>query len=139
MMLVVSLESKEPVIDQIVGGIRRAIAGGELRPGDELPPVRQLAADLGVNLNTVARAYRALEGAGLVSTARGRGRGSRVTSDCELVHESDDETRERIEGGFGDVAADAKLAGVSFEVARAAALRQLQRFYGTASGEGGNA
>ncbi|MCA9312138.1 MAG: GntR family transcriptional regulator, partial [Phycisphaerales bacterium] len=53
MMLVVSLESKEPVVDQIVGGIRRAIASGELRPGDELPPVRQLAADLGVNLNTV--------------------------------------------------------------------------------------
>ncbi|MCA9310788.1 MAG: hypothetical protein KDA21_06255, partial [Phycisphaerales bacterium] len=80
------------------------------------------------NLNTVARAYRALEAVGLVSTARGRG--TRVTSDAERLRETPRARRERIEDGFGDAAADAKLAGLSFEAARAAALRQLGLFYG---------
>jgi len=63
-MLTIRLDSAVPLADQIAEGIRLKIAAGEVRPGDELPPVRQLAADLGVNLNTVARAYRELEEAG---------------------------------------------------------------------------
>lgn len=51
-----------PVYEQVAGQLRTHIAQGKLRPGMALPPVRQLAADLGVNLNTVARAYRLLEG-----------------------------------------------------------------------------
>jgi DNA-binding transcriptional regulator YhcF (GntR family) len=55
------------------------IAGGVLGPGDRLPPIRQLAADLGIAPGTVARAYRLLESAGLVRT--GRGGGTRVVAD----------------------------------------------------------
>lgn len=49
------------------------VANGELVQGDQLPTVRQLATDLRVNFNTVARAYRLLDQAGLISTQHGRG------------------------------------------------------------------
>jgi len=49
------------------------VATGVLRPGDQLPTVRQLATDLRVNFNTVARAYRLLDEAGVISTQQGRG------------------------------------------------------------------
>ena len=51
-----------PVYEQVANQLRSHIATGTLQPGTTLPPVRQLAGDLGVNLNTVARAYRLLEG-----------------------------------------------------------------------------
>ena len=56
----------QPIYRQIVDQLRQLLAAGTLRPGDPLPSVRQLAADLGVNLNTVAIAYRELAGEGLV-------------------------------------------------------------------------
>ena len=56
LMLIVRLDSEVPLVEQIVRGIRTSIATGAIREGDELPPVRQLANDLGINLNTVARA-----------------------------------------------------------------------------------
>jgi DNA-binding transcriptional regulator YhcF (GntR family) len=56
----------EPAYQQIAAGIREHIASGALAPGASLPGVRRLAADLGVNINTVARAYRVLEEQGFV-------------------------------------------------------------------------
>ncbi|MCI0520619.1 MAG: GntR family transcriptional regulator [Chloroflexi bacterium] len=53
--------------------IKHLAATGALKPDDQLPTVRQLAADLRVNFNTVARAYRLLDEAGLISTQQGRG------------------------------------------------------------------
>ncbi len=72
-MLTIRLDSPVPLAEQIRLGIRQAIAAAELAPGDPLPAVRQLANDLGVNFNTVARAYRELEQEGLVISRRGRG------------------------------------------------------------------
>ena len=66
-------KSSVPLGEQIERGIRRAIARGELKSGAELPSVRQLANDLEVNFNTVARAYRNLERDGLLYTRRGLG------------------------------------------------------------------
>lgn len=62
-----------PIYAQIERGIRAAVATGRLSPGDQLPTVRQLAVDLRVNANTVARVYLELERAGLVETRRGVG------------------------------------------------------------------
>jgi len=53
--------------------IKHQIATGKLKPGDQLPTVRQLAADLRVNFNTVARAYRLLDDDAIISTQHGRG------------------------------------------------------------------
>jgi GntR family transcriptional regulator len=62
-----------PIYEQIMEQIRGQIASGDLKPGDQLPTVRQVAADLRVNFNTVARAYRLLDEAGIISTQHGRG------------------------------------------------------------------
>lgn len=69
----VDFRSGSPIYLQVVDQIRQKVASGELVPGDQLPTVRQLAADLRVNLNTIARAYRLLDEAGLISTQQGRG------------------------------------------------------------------
>jgi GntR family transcriptional regulator len=71
--LEVDFRSGEPIYLQIVNQIQQMIAEGELEEGDQLPTVRQLATDLRVNFNTVARAYRILDDAGLISTQQGRG------------------------------------------------------------------
>jgi GntR family transcriptional regulator len=65
--------SVEPVYAQIARQAREAVARGTLRPGDQLPTVRELALELVINPNTIAAAYREMERAGLVRTLRGRG------------------------------------------------------------------
>lgn len=64
---------KTPIYAQLERGLRAAIATSRLRPGDQLPTVRQLAVDLRINANTVARVYADLERAGVLETRRGVG------------------------------------------------------------------
>lgn len=73
MQLEIDFRSDRPIYLQIAEQIQRRIASGELKPGDQLPTVRQLATTLKVNFNTIARAYRLLDEAGLISTQHGRG------------------------------------------------------------------
>jgi len=68
-----NFRSDDPIYVQIMDQIRHKIATGALKPGDQLPTVRQLAADLRVNFNTIARAYRMLDEARIISTQQGRG------------------------------------------------------------------
>ncbi|MCH9648658.1 MAG: GntR family transcriptional regulator [Deltaproteobacteria bacterium] len=105
-MIQIDLDSSTPLTDQIVSELRLAIASGSLGAGDELPPVRQLAGDLGVNFNTVARAYRALEASGLVSSQRGRG--SRVVA---LVEPSSLHNPKNIVHRLRGALVDARLGG----------------------------
>lgn len=74
MSVVITLDPRaaEPPYEQIRAWFARRIGTGELAAGTKLPTVRSLAADLGVAVNTVARAYRELEQTGLIQT-RGRG------------------------------------------------------------------
>ncbi len=62
-----------PLHEQVAAALRRAIADGEARPGERLPPAKDLAAVLGVNTNTVLRALRELRDQGLLEFRRGRG------------------------------------------------------------------
>jgi GntR family transcriptional regulator len=114
-MLTIRLDSSIPIVEQIFAGIRQEIARGGLRRGDELPTVRQLAADLGINLNTVARAYRLLEEAGLTTSVRGRG--TSVLAEAERSRGSAEEIRERVEKSLRSALSDAKLAGLTREQA----------------------
>jgi GntR family transcriptional regulator len=74
-MLDVKLDRRDPLplYDQVCAEIRRAIADGEIGPGERLPPARDLAAVLNVNTNTVLRALRLLRDEGLLEFRRGRG------------------------------------------------------------------
>lgn len=67
------LRSGVPIYVQVVEQVQELVATGQLSPGDQLPTVRQLASELRVNFNTIARAYRMLDEAGLISTQQGRG------------------------------------------------------------------
>jgi GntR family transcriptional regulator len=73
MQIKIDFRSNQPIYIQIMEQVRQMVAAGELKQGDQLPTVRQLAAELRVNFNTVARAYRLLDEAGLISTQQGRG------------------------------------------------------------------
>jgi GntR family transcriptional regulator len=64
---------RTPIYAQLDRALRAAIATGRLQPGEQLPTVRQLAVDLEVNANTVARVYAELERAGILETRRGVG------------------------------------------------------------------
>ena len=62
-----------PIYIQVVEHIRQMVLRGDLKPGDQLPTVRSLALELRVNFNTIARAYRLLDEASIISTQQGRG------------------------------------------------------------------
>jgi GntR family transcriptional regulator len=74
-MLPVKVDHADPtdLFEQVAGQIRRAIAEGEAKPGERLPPAKDLAAVLRVNANTVLRALRLLRDEGLLEFRRGRG------------------------------------------------------------------
>jgi GntR family transcriptional regulator len=73
MKIYISANDGVPIYHQIVTQVKHLVAAGRLKPGQELPPIRTLAQQLLVNPNTVARAYRELEAAGIVSSRRGAG------------------------------------------------------------------
>ena len=95
-MLNVKVDRGDPtdLYEQVAGEIRRAIADGEAKAGERLPPAKDLAAILDVNTNTVLRALRLLRDEGLLEFRRGRGisvagtpeRGAVVQRAKELVH-----------------------------------------------------
>ena len=72
-MVELNFRSGDPIYLQIADQFEQQIADGELKPGDQLPTVRELASELEVNFNTVARAYRILDDNGAISTQQGRG------------------------------------------------------------------
>ena len=73
MFLTVDTNDKRPLYQQIVDGVKALIARGDLREGATLPSVRQVAGDVGVNLNTIAVAYRRLQEEGFLTIRHGTG------------------------------------------------------------------
>ena len=82
-MFLLDFTSKQPVYEQMTSQLRRRIALGLTPAGAPMPSVRQLSAQLGVNPNTVQKAYRQMEQEGLIVTSPGRG--SYITQDTALV------------------------------------------------------
>jgi DNA-binding transcriptional regulator YhcF (GntR family) len=114
-MIRIDVAAPKPLEEQIACELRRALAQGQLPPGAELPSVRQLAGDLGVHWNTVARAYRRLADEGLLVVRRGRGVAVREAP-RSVPRLSVPRLRER----FAEVVAAGLLSGASRQdVARA--------------------
>ncbi len=72
-MIPINPRSGVPIYEQIKDGLRTVIVTGAIRPDEKLPSVRELAAQLSINPNTIQRAYRELEHEGYIYTAAGRG------------------------------------------------------------------
>lgn len=125
-VLTVDPRSGVPIYLQIIEQIKRSIALGVLQAGEQLPTVKQLAVDLTVNPNTVARAYRDLERDQVIETAPGRGsfvRGNGVTELPKVAAE--------IGGDALDIALrEAKSVGLSRSEVRDLFEGALQRWYG---------
>ena len=113
-MSIVSIDQRDatPIYAQLERGLRAAIATGRLRPGDQLPTVRQLAVDLQVNANTVARVYLELERAGVIETRRGVG--SFVSATPSKAHPARERDR-RLHAFVTRVLADADAAGLRLD------------------------
>ncbi|MGE5579384.1 MAG: GntR family transcriptional regulator [Bacillota bacterium] len=105
----IDASSGTPIYRQITDQVRQAIAGGTLRPGDRLPAVRDLAVELAVNPNTIAKAYQDLERDGVIETSRGRG--TYVSSAKSAVPES--ERVKRLRPVIDRLIAEAYLLGIS--------------------------
>jgi GntR family transcriptional regulator len=118
-MTVVTLDPRDPtpIYAQLERGLRAAIATGRLAPGDQLPTVRQLAVDLRVNANTVARVYADLERRGVLETRRGVG--SFVSATPAQAQPPRDRDR-RLRAFVTRLLADADAAGFTLEEVREA-------------------
>ena len=109
-MALISVDARDPtpIYAQLERGLRAAMATGRLRPGDQLPTVRQLAVDLRVNANTVARVYAELERVGVIETRRGVG--SFIKATAAEAHPPRERDR-RLRAFATRVLADADAAG----------------------------
>ena len=107
---IVSIDARDrtPIYAQLDRGLRAAIVTGRLVPGDQLPTVRQLAVDLQVNANTVARVYAELERDGVLETRRGVG--SFVSATPGAARSAGEHTK-RLRAFVTRVLADASAAG----------------------------
>jgi GntR family transcriptional regulator len=110
MMLAVTIDRDRgsPVYEQVADQVRQFVASGALDPGTTLPSVRQLARDLGVNLNTIARAYRLLESEGFLVI---RDRSGVIVA--EPAEESDGPTRARLLDELRSTLARLRQAGMA--------------------------
>jgi len=119
MFLTVDTADKRPLYQQIIDGVKELIARGDLREGATLPSVRQVAGDLGVNLNTIAVAYRRLQEEGFLSVRHGAGA---VVSSRRARAVEEDELRQPLRTALTQLI----LAGKSREEIIAAVRQELE-------------
>ena len=125
MIIVVDLQSAVTLEEQIRSGIRELIAAGKLKDGETLPSVRQLAGDLSVHWNTVARAYRRLQDEGLLVVGHGRGV---VVKSARPPATLEPQERTRLAGKLNEFFVDDRLLGLSAADIRALALEELKEW-----------
>jgi GntR family transcriptional regulator len=107
--LTVVTDDVVPPYEQLRRQLASLIGSGALAPGQRLPPLRQLASDLGLAVGTVARTYRELEASGLISARRGGG--TRVNDSPPALAE--DDRRQQLAGHARDYVLKARLLGAA--------------------------
>lgn len=112
MVITIDNADSRPIYRQVADEIKALLVRGELAEGASLPPVRQLAADLGVNMNTIATAYRELQDEGLITIKHGAGA---VVSPRALTGRQNKTERERLRKSVHRVLTQMLLAGLKRE------------------------
>lgn len=120
----IDLASAAPAYEQIAGALRGLLVARELAPGDNLPPVRQVAVDLGVHFNTVAQAYRLLAEEGWLDLRQGRGATVRARSTTAASADS----RKAVSLELNHLVASALARGVTPKEIRAETDRLLKKY-----------
>ena len=108
MLKSVNFDSSTSVYLQIENEVLFGVASGKLKPGDQLPPVQRLVDDLGVNPNTITKAYRDLQVMGIVNSRRGMG----VFISKGIEAKCREQCRKDILGRLHEVVCEAKAAGM---------------------------
>lgn len=119
-MITLNFRDAKPIYEQVKDGFRKLILTGILSTGDRLPSVRELAAELAINPNTIQRAYRELEAEGFIYSIAGKG------SFAASLTEVTDRRRQELLTAFDDAAAELLRLGTS-EEQLTARLRMLLR------------
>ena len=114
----------EPLFLQIVNAVRRGVAVGRLKPGERLPSVRELARELVINPNTIARAYQVLESEGVTLSRRGAGT---FVAARKIVVKSD-ERRRRFRAALESALSDGVHLGLTEDEVRKVFSAALKRF-----------
>ena len=122
MYITIDETDRHPIYRQVSDEIKALIARGELREGMALPPVRQVAADLGVNLNTIAAAYRELQKQGLLKVRHGSGA---LISSNRMPQQTDAELRKALRASLAHLA----LAGLPRAEVLAIVEEEIQDLY----------
>lgn len=110
--LTLNFSSGVPIYRQIVQLLSGKILSGALSPGEKIPSIRDVTAELNVNPNTVAKAYRELELAGLIETRRGMGCFVAKHDDARRAL-TDDEKRRHLDTLFASLVTSAGMFGIS--------------------------
>ena len=106
-----------PIYTQIIDGFKEQISTGVLQPGDKLPSVRELAAELAINPNTIQRSYRTLEVDGWIATVPGKG--------CFVC--SNEDTRDRERQRWYRAFDDATIALIALGVSKESLSHRIER------------
>jgi len=109
-LITVDLRDRKPLCEQIIDNVKNLILSGEFAADDKLPSVRSLAKELGINPNTIQKAYAQLERQGIIVTLPGRG--SMILTDKSSLA---DEKIEALTEKLTLLAAEMRTAGVSEE------------------------
>lgn len=108
--ITVDLRDRKQLYEQLVDNIRYLILSGEIKPGEKLPSVRSLAKELGINPNTIQKAYNELERQGVILTLQGRG--SVVLTETDALRK---DQLAKIEETLTGIARDAEMTGITKE------------------------
>ena len=117
-MIHLNYRDARPIYEQIKDGMRRLIVTGVMPAGEKLPSVRELAAELAINPNTISRAYRELEAEGYIYTASGKG--SFVSDKAEV----DERRKAELMARLKELAAELRFLGATVEELMAAVAEE---------------
>lgn len=130
-LITVDLRDRKQLYEQLTDNIKNLILAGELKADDKLPSVRSLAKELGINPNTIQKAYSELERAGVIVTMQGRG-----SIICGEKQNLQNENREKLIEKMASLAVDMKISGMTLEEFTDAARSAYVRISGK-NDEGG--